>query len=814
MRKIFIICIGIMGYTTWAQKADKCIVFDKPAQHFTQSLPVGNGRLGAMMFGGTHTETIILNEISLWSGGRNQPDNPQAYKYLKPIQELLQQGKNVEAQELLQKHFVTEPRQGTCFGNGKDCHYGSYQMLGILNLAWNDTLSPVRNYKRVLDLDTALATTTYTRGQSQITEQLFADFQHDIIWVSLLSTSPDLDIRIALQRSENAFFSVVGNELIMQGQLTNASEKGMKFATIAQVISPKGKLSVQNNTLHIEGTDRIWIKISAATSYDHATGTLSDSNPVDTARSYLTQSASISYDTAYLQSLNRYTELFARNTWTMPISNQEASTLTTQERLHRYFAGGSDNQLPILYYNFGRYLLISSSREGLLPANLQGLWADSFQCPWNGDYHLNINVQMNYWLAEPTNLSSLSEPLFRFTKNLVPNGRKTAKSYYNAQGWVAHVVSNPWFFTSPGEGAQWGSTLTGGAWLCQHIWQHYLFNGDKEFLREYYPVLRDAALFLQTILIKDNSTGYWVTAPSNSPENAYLFPLSNGKKQPLTTCMGPTMDMQIVRELFANVLQSSEILGVDSKYRNKWRDIIKNTSPNTIGKGGDLNEWLVDWDDAEPQHRHVSHLYGLHPFDEITPWDTPKLAQATKKTLELRGDEGTGWARAWKINFWARLSDGDKALKLFHELLKPVTHNPKASTISGGGTYENLFCAHPPFQIDGNFGGTAGLAEMLLQSHGTNNTIRFLPALPSHSDWQKGQVSGMKARKGFTLSFYWENGKIKQATITSNQGNTCYVLLPAHMSIYNEANKRIVKGQSMDKVVHFQTKKGAIYTIK
>ena len=814
MRRIFLVYIGIIGGTIWAQKADKCIVFDKPANHFTQSLPVGNGRLGAMMFGDTHTETIILNEISLWSGGYSNPDNPEAYKYLKPIQELLLQGKNAEAQELLQQHFVTEPHKGTCFGNGKDCHYGSYQMLGKLNIIWKDTLSPISNYKRILDLDTALATTTYMRGQSQITEQLFADFQNDIIWVSLKSTSPDLDIRIDLQRSENASFSVVENELIMQGQLTNADEKGMKFATIAQVLSSKGKLFAENNALYIADTDHIWIKISAATNYNHVTGTLANSNPLDIARNYLTQNVSISYDRAYLQSLNRYTDLFARNTWTMPTSNQDVSTLTTQERLHRYFVGESDNQLPILYYNFGRYLLISSSREGLLPANLQGLWADSFQCPWNGDYHLNINVQMNYWLAEPTNLSSLSEPLFRFTKNLVPNGKKTAKSYYNAKGWVAHVVANPWFFTSPGEGAQWGSTLTGGAWLCQHIWQHYLFNGNKEFLREYYPVLRDATLFFQTILIKDKSTGYWVTAPSNSPENSYLFPLPNGEKQPLTTCMAPTMDMQIVRELFTNTLQSSEILGIDSKYRSQWRDIIKNTSPNTIGKEGDLNEWLVDWEDAEPNHRHVSHLYGLHPFDEITPWNTPKLSQAAKKTLELRGDEGTGWARAWKINFWARLADGNRALKLFHELLKPVTSDSKVGTMSGGGTYENLFCAHPPFQIDGNFGGTAGLAEMLLQSHGKDNIIRLLPALPTHIDWQHGKISGMKARKGFTIDFTWENGKIKQAVIKSTLGNKCYVLLPAHTSIYNATNKRIVKGKSVDKVVHFQTEKAGVYTIK
>ena len=418
---------------------------------------------------------------------------------------------------------------------------------------------------------------------------------------------------------------------------------------------------------------------------------------------------------------------------------------------------------------------------------------------------------MNYWLAEATNLSELTEPLNRFTKNLVPNGHKTAKAYYNAEGWVAHVISNPWFYTSPGESAVWGSTLTGGAWLCEHIWQHYLFTHDIDFLKEYYPVLKQATDFFESLLIKEPKKGYWITAPSNSPENAYLLPSKDNKKQVGNTCIAPTMDMQIVRELFSNTMQAATILGVDSDKFSQWTDIIKHTAPNRIGKKGDLNEWLDDWEDADPHHRHVSHLYGLYPYDEITPWDTPKLAKAAEKTLQMRGDGGTGWSRAWKINFWARLQDGNHALILLRQLLRPVSS--EITTGQVGGSYANLFCAHPPFQIDGNFGGAAGIAEMLLQSHGKQNVIRFLPALPSHPDWENGVMKGMKARNNFEVSFSWKQHQLQEATITSLAGGKCYLLLPAGKTIYHH-NTMPIKASKKAKVVSFDTLKGESYQIQ
>jgi alpha-L-fucosidase 2 len=373
------------------------------------------------------------------------------------------------------------------------------------------------------------------------------------------------------------------------------------------------------------------------------------------------------------------------------------------------------------------------------------------------------------------------------------------------------VISNPWFYTSPGESAEWGSTLTGGAWLCEHIWQHYLYTLNTDFLKEYYPVLKEAADFFQSLLIKDPKTGYWVTAPSNSPENAYIMPqLKDGKKQIGNTCIASTMDMQIVRELFSNTLQAAKVLGVDSDLYSQWQEIITHTVPNRIGRKGDLNEWLDDWKDAEPNHRHVSHLYGLYPYDEITPWDTPALAKATKKTLKIRGDGGTGWSRAWKINFWARLQDGNHALVLLRQLLHPV--DPNSNSGQNGGTYPNLFCAHPPFQIDGNLGGAAGIAEMLLQSHGKNYTIRFLPALPSHPDWEKGTVEGMKARNGFEVSFNWKKHRLKTASITSLYGADCSVLLPAGKSIYYKQTL-LIPSKKKAQVVSFPTEKGATYSI-
>lgn len=809
------------GSLSGTASSSHTIRFSRPAKNFTESAPVGNGRMGLMQFGNPNKDRLVLNEISMWSGGPQDADRENAHQYLKPIQDHLQAGRNKEAQALLMKEFVAKG-PGSGFGNGANQKYGAYQLLGDLLITWSDTSKPVTNYSRELDLSTAIAHTRYTRDSATITQVCWADFQNDIIWVKINSTKPGaINLALDMFRKENAATRVSGSMLILEGQLPSGKDKGLRFAAAVQPEITGGTMKAAvldgRPVISVEQADELILKISAATDYDYAKYAISGSDPLPSVLNYL--KPALLYNPSLEKNRQVYSALYERNQWSMP-ENPDVQQLSTQERLERYAAASKqsttgtsrqrvDPTLPVLYYNFGRYLLISSSRPGLLPANLQGLWAEEYQTPWNGDYHLNINIQMNYWLAETTNLSDLAEPLFRFTKALVPNGEKTAKAYYAANGWTAHVISNPWLYTSPGEGAEWGSTLTGGAWLCDHIWEHFRFTRDTSFLRAYYPVLKGSAQFLQSILIKSPKHGVLVTAPSNSPEHAYIMP--NGFRG--NTVMGPTMDMQITRELFNACVQAAAILNIDEAFKNELETLIPQLAPNKIGAAGDLNEWLDDWKDSEPKHRHVSHLYGLHPYDEITPWATPDLAAAARKTLEQRGDDGTGWSKAWKIAFWARLGDGDHANQLVKGLLSPAT-SLGTNMATGGGVYANLFCAHPPFQIDGNFGGTAGMAEMLLQSHGKDAAIRLLPALPTHPDWETGTVKGLSARNGYEVGISWEKGRLLQAEVLAKLGGTCKIWLPKGKRITSESGTTIASSQNLDRLVEFKTIKGRRYLIR
>lgn len=804
MNHVLLIGLLALSISASAQEPDISMRFKAPAAHYQEALPLGNGRIGALITGHPWNDRITLNEISLWSGGVQDADNDTAYKVLPRIQEYLLQGRNREAQELLQQYFVCKGK-GSGRGRGANVPYGAFQVLGDLQLLWKDSLSAWTNYQRTLDLEKAVATTTWQRDGVTYKQEAWISIPANILAIKITaSRKGKISLSATLSRKEFASVKVQKNRIIMQGQLPNGDKPGMRYAAALQVKTSGGTQTAADKNIQIENADECLLLFSAGTDYNVADYTIKKADPIAGVLNTLQSATSKQYAPLMNEHIKRYGQYFNRNRFYL--DGNIPDTLSTPERLARYFEQQPDPQLPVLYYNYGRYLLISSSRPGGLPANLQGLWAPEYQTPWNGDYHININLQMNYWLAPMTGLADLAEPVHHYTKGLVRTGAKTAKAYYNAPGWVAHVITNPWGFTSPGEGAEWGSTLTGGAWLCEHLWEHFRYTKDTAFLRQYYPVMKGAASFLRSILIKEPKHGWLVTAPSNSPEHSYIMP--DGTKA--NTAMGPTMDMQICRELFGACIEAARILKTDAPWAAEMKEVRQQLAPNQIGAAGDLNEWLDDWKDGEPHHRHVSQLYGLHPYDEITPWATPELATAVRETLRQRGDDGTGWSLAWKINFWARLGDGDHALVLIHKLLRPV--DPVKPV--GGGSYPNLFSAHPPFQIDGNFGGTSGIGEMLLQSHGDDQTIRMLPALPTHADWQSGRVKGMHARGAFIIDMDWKKGTLTTAKITSEKGGICRLLLPAGKTVRNAQGRVLAQAGNKAEIVTFATSRSGVYQLQ
>ncbi|MCV9927729.1 glycoside hydrolase family 95 protein [Flavobacterium sp. LS1R49] len=794
IKKLLLVFVFSSLYINMTAQSSHVLWYNQPADFFEESLVLGNGKLGATVFGGVNLDKIYLNDITLWSGEPvNANMNPEAYKNIPAIREALKNENYKLADELNKKI------------EGKNSE--SYAPLGTMEIT-NSNKGKVTNYYRELDISNAISRVTYEIDGVKFTREYFVSAPDQIMIIKLTSSQKgalNFDINSSSLLKSNV--SVKDNVLSMNGvapiyenpdypvvpSFLLEKERGTRFSTLMKIKNTDGTIVSSGTSLGLKNATEALIYVSIATSFNGF-----DKNPASDglndkaiALENLNKAFAKAFDKLKQTHIDDYQKFY--NRVSLNLGKTAAPNLPTNERLLRYADGKEDKNLEILYFQYGRYLLISSSRTMGVPANLQGIWNPYLNPPWSSNYTMNINLEENYWLAENTNLSEMHLPLLSFIKNLSVTGKITAKTFYGVnEGWASAHNSDIWAMTNPvgnfgKEDPSWACWPLSGAWLSTHIWEHYVFTQDKNYLKnEGYPIMKGASQFFLGWMITDKN-GNLITSPSTSPENKYIAP--DGFIG--ATMYGGTADLAMIRECFDKTIKASKVLDIDTEFRSQLEAALSKFYPYQIGKKGNLQEWYFDWNDEDPKHRHQSQLFGLFPGDHITPEKTPDLAEASKKTLEIKGDETTGWSKGWRINLWARLWDGNRAYKMFRELLRYVDPDGKKTEKPrrGGGTYPNLFDAHPPFQIDGNFGGAAAVAEMLVQSN--ENEIRLLPALPDV--WESGTVKGICARGGFGISMEWNNKILKKVTVFSKIGGKTTLICGD-----KKQNITLKKGQKME----------------